>query len=150
MSKRTGECRCGAVQFEVEGPPLLTIACHCTGCQRMTSSAYSLSESHAPDVLRVTKGETVLGGLRQETQHHFCPECMSWLFTRPAGGAPFVNVRATLFEDARSFVPFLEVYRDEGLPWASTGAELSFATAPDDEEWPSIIGAYQATGRQDA
>ena len=24
-------------------PPFLTMACHCTGCQRMTASAFSLS-----------------------------------------------------------------------------------------------------------
>jgi hypothetical protein len=31
-----GGRRCGQVRFTVFGRPLLTMACHCTGCQRMT------------------------------------------------------------------------------------------------------------------
>ncbi len=27
------------MRFQITAPPLLTMACHCTGCQRMTASA---------------------------------------------------------------------------------------------------------------
>ena len=33
-----GGCRCGQVRFRIDGGPLITMACHCTGCQRMTAS----------------------------------------------------------------------------------------------------------------
>ncbi|WP_455550484.1 GFA family protein [Alloalcanivorax marinus] len=42
-SSAKGRCRCGRVEFEVYARPLVTMACHCTGCQRMSSSAFSLS-----------------------------------------------------------------------------------------------------------
>jgi hypothetical protein len=42
-SGREGGCRCGQVRFAVSLPPFLTMVCHCTGCQRMTGSAFSLS-----------------------------------------------------------------------------------------------------------
>jgi hypothetical protein len=35
-----GGCRCNQVRFDISRPPLLTMACHCTGCQRMSASAY--------------------------------------------------------------------------------------------------------------
>ena len=38
-----GGCRCAQVRFSISAPPLLTMACHCTGCQKMTASAFSLS-----------------------------------------------------------------------------------------------------------
>jgi hypothetical protein len=28
---KTGKCRCGQVQFEVEPIPLITMVCHCSG-----------------------------------------------------------------------------------------------------------------------
>ena len=44
-------------------PPLLTMACHCTGCQRMTGSAFSLSAAFPSDGFTVTQGDPVIGGL---------------------------------------------------------------------------------------
>lgn len=139
---RTGHCRCGEIQFEVTDAPLITMACHCTGCQRMTASAYSLSELHPSAAFRVTAGEPVLGGLRADTKHYFCPDCKSWLFSRPDGVGDFVNVRATMMEDVRSFSPFIEFYTDEMLPWATTGAIHSFENFPAADEFPRLLAAY--------
>jgi hypothetical protein len=30
---RTGGCRCGAIRYEVTGPPVASVACHCRDCQ---------------------------------------------------------------------------------------------------------------------
>src|SRR5215470_19244491 len=89
-----GGCRCGRVRFRINAAPLLTMACHCTGCQRMTSSAFSLSAAIPSDGFSVTQGEPVIGGLHGPTRHFFCAYCMSWLFTRPEGLDWFVNIRA--------------------------------------------------------
>jgi hypothetical protein len=121
-NRQTGKCRCGQVQFEVVSIPLITMVCHCVGCQRMTGSAFALSALYMSDEFKVTSGEPVIGGLHGATRHYFCPHCMSWVFTRPEGMDEFVNVRATLMDDARSFTPFLETYTDEMLPWAKIPA----------------------------
>ena len=139
---RQGGCRCGKVRFETTGAPLLTMACHCTDCQRMTASAFSLSEGYPAGAFRVTEGETVIGGLHGPTRHHFCDHCKSWLYTEPEGVAEFVNVRSTLFDAPRREQPFIETYVAEGLPWARTGAEHSYDQLPDMEEWPRLIQAF--------
>ena len=140
---RSGQCRCGEVQFEIDASPLLTAACHCTGCQRMTSSAYSLTEIYPRGALKVITGEPVLGGLQQGTKHYSCPRCKSWLFTHPEDEDSLVNVRATMMEDAQEFVPFIEFFTNEGLEWAKTGAAHSFETTPPDEQWPNLISEFQ-------
>jgi hypothetical protein len=38
-----GRCRCDEVEIRLSTPPILTMACHCKGCQRMSASAFSLS-----------------------------------------------------------------------------------------------------------
>ena len=58
-----GGCRCGRVRLRIAKAPLLTMACHCTGCQRMSSSAFSLTAAIPSDGFEVTQGETVMGGL---------------------------------------------------------------------------------------
>ncbi|TLM76876.1 GFA family protein [Microbulbifer harenosus] len=137
-----GSCRCGQVEFEIASPPLITMACHCTGCQKMTSSAFSLSSLFPSAAFSVTAGEPVIGGLHGSTRHFFCGHCMSWLFTRPDGMDDFVNVRSTLLDGSQSFQPFLETYTAEKLTWAVTGAKHSFSEFPPQEEFPELLQEY--------
>ena len=142
---RQGGCRCGRVQFRVSGEPLITMACHCTGCQRMTASAFSLSSLYPSEAFEVTAGEPVIGGLRGATRHYFCPDCMSWLFTRPEAMDAFVNVRSTMLDDIRGYRPFDETYTSEKLTWATTGAVRSFATFPSEELFPELLAEFAAS-----
>ena len=98
-----GGCRCGQVRFRIAAPPVITMACHCTGCQRMSASAFSLSAAIPSVAFQVTQGEPVIGGLHGPTRHFFCAYCMSWMFTRPDGFDAIVNVRVTMLDDPRPF-----------------------------------------------
>lgn len=140
----SGGCRCGQVRFRITAPPMLTMACHCTGCQRMTGSAYSLSVLVAAASFEVTDGEPVIGGLRGSPRHFFCPHCMSWMFTRPDDADWLVNVRATLLDDPSGFTPFIETYVCEALPWARTPATHSFERFPAMADYESLTRAYAA------
>jgi hypothetical protein len=144
-----GECRCGALRFKVTKPPMLTGACHCTGCQRMTGSAYSLTVTVPADGFEVTKGEPVLGGLRGPVaHHHHCPQCLSWVFTRAEGMDWFVNIRATMLDDPGWFEPYIELWTSERLPWATTSARRSFERDPQMTEWNALIEAYAEEGQR--
>jgi hypothetical protein len=138
-----GGCRCEQVRFEVGELPIVTMACHCTGCQRMTGSAFSLSALLPSSGFSVTKGDPVIGGLHGGTRHYFCSHCMSWLFTRPEGMDQFVNLRATMLDDPSWFVPFIETYTSEKLPWATTSAVHSFERFPPMEEYASLVDEYR-------
>lgn len=137
-----GQCRCAQVQFEVTTEPLITMACHCTGCQRMTASAFSLSSLYPDRAFSVTLGEPVIGGLHGATRHYFCEHCKSWLFTRPEGMDEYVNVRAVLLESAATYSPFVECYVTEKLPWATTGAVHSYERFPEPEDLPALLAEF--------
>ena len=137
-----GTCRCGQVRFRVKGVPILTMACHCTGCQRMTASAFSLSVLYPSASFEVVQGEPVIGGLHGATRHFFCPHCMSWMFTRMEGLDWFVNLRATMLDDPSWFTPFIETWTREKLPWAATPAVHSFAALPAFEDFEGLMKDY--------
>lgn len=138
-----GGCRCNRVRFRITAPPLFTAACHCTGCQKMASSAFSLTAAVPPEGFEVIAGETVIGGMHGELQHHFCAWCMSWMFTR-AEMMPFVNVRPTMLDDPSWFVPFIETVTKEKLPWATTPAVRSYESFPPMEEFGDLLAAYRS------
>lgn len=137
-----GGCRCGRVRFAVSGSPLFSSACHCTGCQRMSSSAFSLSSGYPSDAFEVVTGEPVIGGLHGPTRHYFCGYCMSWMFTRPDGMDEFVNVRTTMLDAPPTEPPFIETFTNESLPWANTGATHSFETFPPMESFGALMEEF--------
>lgn len=139
-------CRCERVKMRITAAPLLTGACHCVGCQRMTAGPYSLSVAVPASGFEVVAGEPVIGGLHGEHRHFHCPHCKSWLFTRPHGMDEMVNVRATMLEDHAWFSPWIETCRSEGFPWASTGAKHSFPDIPAGEVFGPLIAEFQEKG----
>ena len=40
---KTGGCQCGAIRYEIREAPHLVYTCHCTECQRLTGSAFSMA-----------------------------------------------------------------------------------------------------------
>ena len=142
-----GGCRCGKVRFRVSAEPLVTSACHCRGCQRMTASAFSLSIAVPAEGFAVTEGEPELGGLHGAQRHHFCGWCKSWLFTRTDEYDWFVNVRATALDDPAWFAPFVETFTAEKLAWAATPAVHSYPGLPEEADWPRLVEEFRAQGR---
>ena len=142
-----GGCRCGALRFRVTQPPMLTSACHCAGCQKMSASAFSLTVTVPAEGFEVTAGEPAIGGLHgAQVHHHHCDRCKSWVFTTVEGMDFFVNVRATMLDEHGWFRPFMEVWTSEKLPWAETGAAHSFATAPEMDGYQPLLAEFAEKG----
>jgi hypothetical protein len=136
-----GHCRCGEVQIRISAQPILTMACHCKGCQRMSASAFSLSAAVPTKGFEVIHGEPVIGGLRNpDLRHFFCPQCMSWMFTRFL--PEFVNVRVTMLDDVSWFAPFIETWTKTKLPWATTPAVHRYAEFPPMEEYANLTAEF--------
>ena len=138
-----GGCRCDRVRIQVTQAPILTTACHCNGCRKMASSAFSLSAMFRAATFEVTKGEVAIGGLHGPDLHHgFCAYCMTWMFTRLSFAPHLVNVRATMFDDHAWFAPFVETYTKTKLPWVVTGAVHSFDEFPPMEVWKGLMAEF--------
>jgi hypothetical protein len=137
-----GGCRCGQVRLKISAPPILTMACHCTGCQKMSSSAFSLSAAIPAEAFEVIEGEPVIGGLHGSTRHYFCPHCKTWMFTRPEGMDWFVNLRPTMLDDTGWYSPFVETFTSEKLSFAETGAAHSYETFPPMEDYEGLMKEF--------
>lgn len=143
-----GQCRCGRVRIRISAPPLLTMACHCRGCQRMTASAFSLTAAVPTPGFEVTAGETVPGGLHGASRHEHCAYCMSWVFSRIEGMDAFVNVRTAMLDDPEAFPPFIDTMTSEKLSWVKTPARHHFETWPPMEAFEGLIAEYTGTAGQ--
>ena len=79
---QAGGCQCGAIRYEITQAPQMVYTCHCTDCQRITSSAFSMAVILPDGACRLVKGEprvvqrTADSG--RVTARWMCPE---WLAT---------------------------------------------------------------------
>ena len=143
MSKvRAGGCMCGGVRFEISQAPALTLACHCRGCQRLSASAFSLSEMIPVDGFRLLEGEPSIGALHGPSRYLYCPRCLNWLFTRPAGFDSFIMVRAMMLDEVADYTPYLETMTRDKLPWATTPAVMSFPGFPSPNDLGDVLRAF--------
>jgi len=142
----TGGCRCGQVRLRITAAPLLAMACHCSGCQTMSASAFSLSLAVPTPGFEVTAGVPVIGGIHGAAHHYFCPHCKSWMYTKTEGMDEFVNLRPSMLDDHAWYVPFVETWTSEKLPWASTPAVHSFEALPAFEAFAGLIADYGQRG----
>lgn len=145
-----GGCRCGSVRLRVSAPPIMASACHCSGCQVLTGSAFSLSLTVPASGFAFTAGTPVTGALRGPDRYMYCPDCKSWLTTHPRDMEAFVNLRPSTLDDHRWFAPFIEEATAEKLPWATTPAAHSFATSPGWEDFDRLLADYAERGARPA
>jgi hypothetical protein len=139
-----GGCMCGQVRLKVSAPPLITMACHCAGCQKLSASAFSLTVMIPAAGFEVIKGEPRIGALHGASKYFYCPHCLNWLYTIPASATQFVNVRPAMFDVPAWSKPFIESFTSEKLPWASTSAKHSFDRFPAPEQYGMLVAEYAA------
>ena len=138
-----GACMCGQSRMRVSTAPIITMACHCRGCQQMSGSAFSLTALVPIEGFEMTKGKPQVGALHGENQYLYCAHCLNWLCTKPAG-MPFVNVRPIHFDVPMWNVPFAETMTCEKLPWANTPAQHQFDRYPPPERYDNLMAEYAA------
>nr|WP_281171965.1 GFA family protein [Leisingera daeponensis] len=123
--------------------PLITLACHCLDCQRMSASAFSLTAIIPADGFRVVEGMPVARPLPGSPRHHyFCPSCMTWMYTKIGGADARVNVRPTLCYDSSWVEPFAETMTRDKLTWAETPAVHTYEAFPSPAEFEELLAKF--------
>ena len=137
-----GGCRCNQLRIRMTSAPLISAICHCNGCQKMSSSAFSLTLIFPKDALEILSGEPVRGGIHgPDLRHMFCDHCKTWMFTH-VDDFGITNVRATMLDAYDWFVPYLETHRSTKLPWVESPAIQSFEAFPHPDEFPTLLTTY--------
>jgi hypothetical protein len=114
-----GSCLCGAVRFEVNGPPVSAGYCHCTHCQKRTGTASSANCRVAQADFRLVGGAELLRSYQHEVgvPKLFCSICGSALFS----GDPFsdaeVAIRLGAFDGDPGVRPQYRQFVESAAPW---------------------------------
>lgn len=68
------------------------------------------------------------------------------MFTRAEGMDWFVNLRPSMLDDHGWFVPYIEVWTSEKVPWVTTPAVHSFTRQPAFDDYVKLSESYAREG----
>jgi hypothetical protein len=121
MMKLTGGCHCGAVRYELEGPPNDVALCHCTDCRRHSGAPVMAWSGYGEDKLVITKGEPKIWRMTDVSYRSFCAACGTGLFYRNSDMLPgAVEVQSATLDNPEAAVPTLQIQTAERLSWMKT------------------------------
>ena len=128
FTPRKGGCHCGHVVYQLTEPPLTCYACHCTECQAISGSAFSISMIAKSQSVQVIQGQT------QEKTHqkrngpvlgHCCPECGTFIMFIAPNAAGFVAIKAGTFFQKDWFQPVAHLWTRSAQPWLKLDDSLT-------------------------
>lgn len=117
----SGECLCGAVEFQSTTTPQFIGQCHCVDC-RKTSGA-----DNAVHLMISEDGFTVSGEVKfydhpansgNIVSHGFCPTCGSAIYSKNSAMAGVVFVRGSGLDDMELAKPQLLLYTSRAPSWS--------------------------------
>lgn len=119
-----GQCFCGAVRFEVDGPEMYACFCHCESCRRASGGTHVAWATFGKAGFRVKQGSM--------TEHHstpgvtrgLCPACGTSLTYEHVDRAGQIDVTLASLEDPAAVRPRSHIWVEDKLPWVEIGDDL--------------------------
>lgn len=116
----TGGCQCGNIKYTLNGPPVVFYICHCTECQKQSSSAFGESfrvnraDLKIEGELKTFSRSSASGNI---VECDFCPNCGSRLFHRRAAYSDNLNIKAGSLDDASWLKPAGHIWTGSKQAW---------------------------------
>jgi len=132
-----GGCVCGAIRYRLRDEPLTFYVCHCTDCQKQTSTAFNLSMPVARDAFELVRGEPgrysvpFSGGRHWEGR--YCTACITRVWSEPPKFPAVINLRPGTLDDTSWLRPVGHIWTRSAQPWVTIPSDtLNYEGQPPD------------------
>lgn len=115
-----GGCHCGKVTYEAEVDPEKVGVCHCSDCQTLTGSAFSVFVAVPKEALHM-RGEpriyvkTAESGNRRAQA--FCGDCGTRVYASAEKDPQVFNLRIGTIRQRAALAPKNQLWCRSALPW---------------------------------
>ncbi|HET8848479.1 MAG TPA: GFA family protein [Marinobacter sp.] len=115
----TGQCLCGDIRFEYDGPLGPVALCHCSQCRRSHGSAFSASAPAQSVRFRYLAGQEQLSEYESSPGKYrgFCARCGSQLYSRVDAIPGILRLRIGALDEPLGTVPSRHVYVGSKADW---------------------------------
>ncbi|HBY84981.1 MAG TPA: hypothetical protein DEO86_03820 [Colwellia sp.] len=122
-----GACQCGQVTYQLLAAPLMVAACHCRECQKLSTSAFSITAVvNATDV--VFSGEmsdwSRVADNGNTNGAKFCPCCGNRIYHFNPNFPDKIKLKPSTLEDTRVIQPTMHIWTSEKQAWFKLPLDL--------------------------
>ena len=109
------------MKYEIAGDPIMSAACHCTQCQKVTGTAYSLNIGVPSDQFNIT-GDALTtyldkGDSGEDLRRYFLQSVWLTSVYRSQLYTGVTIVTAGTLNDTAVFKPSVNIYCDSKMEW---------------------------------
>ncbi|MFT4531682.1 MAG: hypothetical protein ACI81F_002503 [Thalassolituus oleivorans] len=115
-----GSCQCGQVTYKLLSEPLMVVACHCKECQKLSTSAFSITalvnadtvefNGEIQDWIRVAESGNLNGA-------KFCPTCGNRIYHFNPAEPDKIKLKPSNLSDTGIIHPVAHVWVSEKQDW---------------------------------
>ena len=115
-----GSCQCGGVSYQLLEPPLMVVACHCKECQKLSTSAFSITAM-------INRESIKFEGLMKDWRRNaasgnisaakFCPCCGNRIYHYDPNEPDKLKFKPCTLSDTRIIKPTAHVWISEKQDW---------------------------------
>lgn len=115
----TGQCLCGDVSFQYDGPMGPLVLCHCSQCRRAHGSAFSASVPVQTLRFQYTAGEEQVREYESRPGKYrgFCGRCGSQLYSRVDAITGILRLRVGALNEPLGKAPFAHEFVGSKADW---------------------------------
>ena len=115
-----GGCQCGDIRYSAPAVPGALYVCHCTECQKQSSSAFGISYTVNRNSLEIFKGRPSFWSRTTTSGHNlecaFCSKCGSRLWHQSTGYPATLNIKAGSFDQPVDLSEATHIWVSSKLP----------------------------------
>jgi hypothetical protein len=142
-----GGCQCGAVRYALKAEPLTVYVCHCTECQKQSSSAFGMSMTVLRDDVTITQGTPRSFERPARDNHHvvctYCTDCGSRLFHARSNRPDHMNIKPGTLDKTGWLRPVAHIWTNSAQPWVTVPEDtLVFPEQPPSHD--PLVASYRA------
>lgn len=123
-----GACQCGQVTYQLLAAPLMIAACHCRQCQKLSTSAFSITavvnttdiafSGEMSDWSRLAdNGNTNMG--------KFCPSCGNRIYHINPAAPDKIKLKPSNLTDTRVIQPTMHIWTCEKQAWFELPTDIA-------------------------
>mgnify|MGYP000675182951 CR=1 FL=1 len=117
----SGSCQCGQVSFSLLSAPKMILACHCKECQKLATSAFSLTAVIEKKQLNITGNLADWQRLADSGNTNcakYCPSCGNRIYHFDPKNPEILKFKGiSSLNDTRFLMPDVHVWVSEKQEW---------------------------------
>ncbi|MDB4838135.1 GFA family protein [Marinomonas sp.] len=115
-----GACQCGQVTYELLEAPQMIAVCHCKECQKLSTSAFSITAMVNTSSIRF-KGAMSdwkrMADSGKVSAAKFCPDCGNRIYHYNPSAPDTLKLKPSNLSDTRIIQPTVHVWVSEKQDW---------------------------------